>query len=128
MSRPRFKITADHIRLIETAAGYGLTEAAIARLVGCSPETFYRRKGIRPDILTALERGKALAALNVGKALYTKAIKGDVPAITWYEKTRQNRSEISRLEHSGPDGSPISISSDVRDRLASRLARLAAGN
>lgn len=35
---------------------------------------------------------------------------------------------VDRHELSGPNQGPIPISSDVRDRLASRLARLAAGN
>lgn len=109
MSPPRFKITADHVRLIETAAGYGLTEAAIARLVGCSPRSFYTKKGLRADVVAALERGKALAGLNVGKALYTRAIGGEVPAIIWWEKTRQNRADTVRKEHTGKDGAPLEV-------------------
>lgn len=121
MSRPRIPITEDQLRQIEAAAGLGLTEAMIARLVGHAPRTFRTKKGLRPDVSAALERGQAKAAAKVGKALFDKALKGDVPAITWWERTRLKLGETTRVEHSGPDGAPINVRltpTEIKDRIA----------
>lgn len=93
MARPRIELTDDHIRQIESLAGYGLTEAAIARVLGMSHDTFTRRKQDHERVLRALEKGKAYAESIVGQALYIKAKSGDLGAIIWWEKTRAGRHE-----------------------------------
>ena len=99
MSRPVKKITPENLKQVETLAGYGLTEAQIAHTLDMSSRTFRRRKNgngvreVKSEVLSALERGKALAEGEVGKALYHKAVGGDVAAIRWYEMTRAGRTE-----------------------------------
>lgn len=91
----------DPLEQIERLAGYGMTEAAIAHILGVAPKTFARRKDAEPAILSALEKGQALAQCKVGEALYNKAIGGDLGAIVWWEKTRAGRAEKTEVKHTG---------------------------
>lgn len=58
---------------VESLAGYGLTEGAIAVVMGMDERTFRRRKHAQPELVTALRAGKALAEASVGQALYKLA-------------------------------------------------------
>jgi hypothetical protein len=93
MARPRKEITQHNLRQIEQLAAYGLTEAAIATVIGVDPKTLYRRKKDHAAVLSALEKGQAVAKASVGKALFQKASAGDLGAIIWWEKTRGGRRE-----------------------------------
>ena len=97
MARPEIPLTDEHLEQIAQLAGFGLTQAQIAAVIGMSPDTFLRRKKTRPEVVRALEAGKAKAEAKVGEALYTRAITGDVSAIRWYEMTRAGRSEQQRV-------------------------------
>jgi hypothetical protein len=101
--RPRKVITAEHLRQIEVLAGYGLPEHKIARAIGVSPDTFWRNKKVRPEILVALERGSAVEDAKVARALVKKAESGNVPAIRWFEMTRCGR----RAASDGTTGSQL---------------------
>lgn len=96
--RPPFEITEAHLRQIETLAGYGLTQAAIAAVIGVHPDTLLVRKKADPAISLALTRGKAVAEAAIGQALFVKAKAGDVKAITWWEMTRANRSARQHVQ------------------------------
>lgn len=98
--RPPKEITDDHLRQIEALAGYGLTEAAIAHVIGLSPATFRRKKN-EARVMSALQKGKALAEATVSKALFERAKEGDLTAIIWWEKTRAGRTDKHAIEHSG---------------------------
>ena len=56
-------------------------------------ERTFRGKKHEERVSAALDKGRAVAEANVGKALYTKAVKGDITAIRWWETTRVGRSE-----------------------------------
>jgi predicted DNA-binding protein (UPF0251 family) len=101
MAPPRIALTARDLRAIERMAGCGLTQQEIAATLGISGDTLTRRKleANETAVAEALERGRAKAAAAVGNALYRKALKGDVPAIRWFEATRFGRSEKQVLEH-----------------------------
>lgn len=106
MGRKKLEITPEHVQQVEALAGYGLTEAAIAHALGMSARTFRRRKNGaalngNKEIVAALERGRALAEAQVGKALFHRCLSGDVQAIRWYEMTRLGRTEKQAVEHSG---------------------------
>lgn len=107
MARPKIEITEDNLRQIEVLAGYGMTEAAIANVLGISERTFRTNKNTEEVVLAALEKGKAKAASIIGQALFEKAKKGDLGAIVWWEKTRAGRTERVRTEITGADGQPI---------------------
>ena len=127
MARPKKTLTDDHIGQIEALSGYGLTEAAIAHIMAMHPNTFRARKEDDERVSVALEKGKAIAEGQVGKALYVKAIGGDLGAICWWEKTRAGRKEVSRQEHTGADGQPIKTehAESPRGRLFDELDRIA---
>jgi hypothetical protein len=127
MGRPAIDVTDEHIRQIEKLAGYGMTEASIAWIIGMCPKTFYAKKQADERVGTALEKGKADAEDKIGEALYTKAINGDLGAIVWWEKTRANRYERSRQEITGKDGGPIQQEAveSPRQYIERELARLA---
>lgn len=91
--RPSVKITAEMLRQAEELAGYGLSQPQIAAVLGFSERTLRERKADNEAFSAALARGKAKAAGAIGKALYKRATDGDVPAIRWWEMTRDGRSE-----------------------------------
>jgi hypothetical protein len=126
--RPPIQVSDKDCRTIAKLAGYGMTEASIAHILGMHPNTFARKKQDDERIVVALEKGKSDAEQRVGKALYTKAINGDLGAIVWWEKTRADRYERQRQEHTGKDGGPIETkaAADPVDYIAGELARLAA--
>lgn len=100
MARPKFEITAKALQQIETLAGYGLTLAQIAAVIGTSEATLKRNKLEEASVLSALEAGRAKAQGIVGKSLFERARAGDVGAIRWWEMTRANRSERQSHDHS----------------------------
>lgn len=91
-------VTDEMLRQTEELAGYGLSAAQIAAVLGISETTFHARKQDSAAFSEALERGKAKAAGIVGKALFLRAKDGDVAAIRWWEMTRQGRSEKTQTE------------------------------
>lgn len=96
--RPPIVFTPYQLRQMETLAGYGLTQASIAAVIGVNPETLTNKKQTVPEVSQALARGKAVAEAAVGQALYTKAKKGDIKAITWWEMTRAGRSSRQHVQ------------------------------
>lgn len=91
-------ITDEMIRQAEELAGYGLSHAQIAAVLGMAERTLREKKANSDAFDAALERGKAKAAGIVGKALFLRAKDGDVAAIRWWEMTRQGRSEKTQTE------------------------------
>jgi len=98
MALRKFVVTERDLKIIETLAGYGLTIPQIAAVMEVSPRTL-RLKQHDVAVNTALESGRAKAELRVGKALYERAIDGDIAAIRWWEMTRAKRSAEARVEH-----------------------------
>ena len=97
MGRRKLAVTDDHIVQLEKLAGYGLTMAAMAHIIGMAPTTMAARMREDQRIGEALERGKALAEQRIGQALYNVALdpshRGQMTAIIWWEKTRAGRIE-----------------------------------
>lgn len=117
--RPPIEITDQMIRQIEVLAGYGLTEAAIAHVIGVDPRTFRRRKEDEERVLSALEKGKAVAEGVIGKALFQRAQAGDMTAVIWWERTRAGRRE--------PKEADTTYEFDPDDFTDEGLRRVAAG-
>ena len=118
MGRKSTMPSGDDIRRIEELAGYGLTIAQIAAVLGISDRTLRDHRGINPEIDAALQRGKAKAAAKVGRALYRRAVDGDVPAIRWWEMTREGRSEKTQTD------STIEVRTDAETEA--RMAQIVA--
>jgi hypothetical protein len=98
----RWKPTDEQIQMIETLAGYGLTQTQIAHAMGIKPRTFRYRKAYLPEVAEAVDAGIAKAAGTVAQALFRKAKDGDVRAIQWWEMTRLKRRP---MQAEGDDGS-----------------------
>lgn len=109
-------LTENDLRQVEELAGYGLSLDQIAAVLGFSERTLHYKKDSNPDLVAAIQRGKAKAAAIVGKSLFTRAKDGDVPAIRWWEMTREGRSERQQTE------AKVEVVSDAE--TDARLARL----
>jgi hypothetical protein len=99
--RPAFEFTPKILAQVERLAGLGLTQTQIAYCIGISPATLTGKKHL-PIVANVLEAGRSKAAAIVGDALFIRAKDGDVPAIRWYEMTRQGRSERSFVATNQP--------------------------
>lgn len=121
MARKSTMPSGDAIRKIEELAGYGLTIAQISAVLGFSERSLFNHRELNPEIDAALKRGRAKAAAKVGRALFHRAVDGDVPAIRWWEMTREGRSERSQTE------STIEVRTDAETeaRMAQIVARFA---
>jgi hypothetical protein len=89
---------------VEAMTGYGLTHDQIASVIGISDETL--RKYFRRE----LDTGAALANSRVAQNLYKWATSdkpGAVAASIFWTKTRMGWREVTRQEHTGPNGGPI---------------------
>lgn len=101
MARPiTIEITDKMLGQIETLAGYGLSLAQIAAVIGISERSLMLKKADETRVFAALEGGKAKAQGRVGKSLFERAVDGDVAAIRWYEMTRAGRTAEARLQQS----------------------------
>ena len=124
--KPPIVITAEHLRQAEELAGYGLSRAQIAAVLGLAERTLREKASKDDELSAALSRGKAKAAAIVGKALFLRAKDGDVPAIRWWEMTREGRSEKQQasVEVSGPDNGPVQVEiTEARAKLAQLIER-----
>lgn len=95
---------AEHVAKL---AGYGVSDADIASLIGVSIPT------LKKYYIDKLQIGKARANVEVGKALYQKAVDGDTQAGIWWSKTQMGWRDSSKLEITGENGGPVSIGLDV---------------
>jgi hypothetical protein len=85
----------------EQLAQEGHTEANIARLLGVSQDTLTRRKKDSAGFADAIQRGREAAHSDVSNALWRQAKKGNVAAITWYEKTRRGFRDMQDMTSNG---------------------------
>lgn len=101
MARPKFELTDEHLEQIAKMAGVGLGQEQIAYVLGISHDTLTRRKKDTEAVLRAIKRGQANAEQKVAKAVFDKALNGDMTAAIWWEKTRAGRSERVIQQHEG---------------------------
>ena len=110
---PAVEITDVHIEQIMKLAGYGLSVAQIAAIIGMSRSVFYDYMSRDERIKSAYEQGKAIARMSVSKALFEKAIEGDMRAIQWYEMTRCGITPDKPIKEDIPnEGADLSLLED----------------
>ena len=107
---------------IETLAAL-LNQEQIADYLGIGRTTFHSIMQRDPDVAERYKRGKARAIAHVANGLLQKARSGCTTSSIFYLKTQAGWRETERLEHSGPDGTPLQISS-ASDELHHFLDRL----
>ena len=113
MPKPKIQITEAQLKQIESMAGIGLTMEQIGQVLGISERTLHRNKITDSAVMAALQRGRAVAAFQVGKSLFQNATNGDFKSIQWYEMTRCGRSGKQEVTHTGDEAQPLQITFEV---------------
>lgn len=104
--RPAKELTDAQRAEVETLAAVLSTEQ-MAAYFGMSHDTFTVICEREPEVLRAYKRGKSKAIGKVAQGLIQKALAGDTTSAIFFLKTQGRWSETQKLEHSGPDGSPL---------------------
>jgi len=94
----RTELTERELRQCEYLAGLGLSAREIGLCLDLTLEAIDAVSATFPPFREALTRGRAKARSNVGKALYDKALSGDITAIKWWEVTRGPRGVANRAD------------------------------
>lgn len=104
--RPAWEPTDQDRARVELAVALGMTQEQVALLLGVSVDSLDRH--CRKE----LDAGAVKANLQVGGALFKKAMGGDTAAQIWWSKTRMGWKETQLL---GSDPSnPLPAGFDVR--------------
>ena len=114
----RIDITPAQAQQIERMAARGLNKTDIAFILGMSDRTLRRKKANDKVIDDAMQSGMAKGKLQIGEALYKRAVGGDVRAIRWWEMTRVGYSEKHQQQ---------TIAFNVDDLTDAQIDRLANG-
>lgn len=104
--RPAKTLTDKQRGEIETLAAF-LSIEQLADYFGIGRTTFYALAEKDPEILEHYKRGKSKAIAHIAQGLIQKARAGDTTSAIFFLKTQGRWSETQKLEHSGPDGSPL---------------------
>lgn len=139
----------DFCQIAADACIDGATDEEIADMLGVSARTIYRWKIQHPEFCQALKVGKELSDERVERCLYNRAVgytydavkilqNAGVPLVVpykehvppdvtaqkhWLSNRQPNKwREISKHEHSGPNGGPIGLASAGDIEQARRVA------
>ena len=93
----RTKIEIDFSE-VERLSGIGLSNKEVANALGIHEATLYRRKQDSASFASALKKGRAKAAADIANAVYENAMKGNITAQIWYEKTRRGLSDKVQID------------------------------
>lgn len=116
-----FAPTDEQRKTVRVMFGFGIPQAEIAILLDIDP------KPLRLHFRRELDRGSVEATATVAQTLYQMATSGqNTAASIFWMKARGGWREKHEMQVVGPGGGPIALDvSDVRERLAERIARLA---
>ena len=123
MGRPFKNLTPVQTAEVETLAAV-LTVAQMADYFGIGRTTFFSIMDRDPDVAERYKKGEARAIGAIAQSLIAKARGGDTTSMIFYLKTQAGWRETSAIEHSGPEGGPVPVSSG-RDELTVALDRIA---
>lgn len=122
---PSHKPTPETRAEVKALAAVGVREDEISKYVGIAPATL--RKHYRDE----LDKAHIQANANVARALYTQATSGNTAAAIFWMKARAGWREKVALEHSGPDGGPMQVTtidaSKLSDAALKELMRVRRG-
>ena len=116
-----FAPTDEQRKTVRVMSGFGIPQAGIAILLDIDPKT------LRLHFRRELDRGSVEATAKVAQTLFQMATSGqNTAASIFWMKARAGWREKHEVQVAGPGGRPIALEvSDVRERLAERIARLA---
>ena len=87
--------------MVGQLAGLGFTHEQIAAVIGITNDTLTKHCG------DELRDGKAKTHGAVAGKIYEMAMKGDRTMLIFIAKTQMRWKETQGIEHSGPDGLPL---------------------
>lgn len=116
--RPAYEPSEKDRKQVLAMSGIGLTHDQIAKIMDISDETL--RKYYPNELETGASRMNAMVAQNLYSIATSKG-QGAVSAACFWLKTRARWHEVSRTEHTGPDGGPLQVETQTID--ASELSR-----
>ena len=99
VTKPTFKPTDDERLLVEQMTAVGIPQESVSRVIRGGIDAKTLRKHFREELDTALIKANA----KVSGSLFNKAIGGDTSSIIWWEKTRQGRSDNTKVTHGTTD-------------------------
>lgn len=96
-------VPTDDLRAkVEQLAGLGCTHESIAVMIGLSDD-----KTVRKHYEHELKLGKAKANAKISNVLFNEAVKGNMTAAIFWQKSQAGWREKSEVVHTGPDGGPV---------------------
>ena len=95
VGRPKFKVTPELRKQVESMSGMGLPQENIAAVCNCSVDTLFK---YFPEELAL---GKAKANAKIAQCLFNKATGGDTTALIFWAKTQLGWKETARTEIAG---------------------------
>jgi len=107
--RRRIKIDLSEV---EKLCALQCTDEEIAGFIGVSERTFARRKR-QPAFAETMQRGRGKGRLSLRRSLWSLAMKGNPAANIFLAKNLLGYRDVLSNEHSGPDGGPIAIDSQL---------------
>ena len=109
--RPKWEVTPDILKKVETLAAQGLTCEQVARSLGIGPTTFFERQKECPELKEAMDDGRAKGIATISNALFQKAKAGDNTAMIFYLKNRdpENWEDVQKRHISGPANGPVEV-------------------
>jgi alpha-D-ribose 1-methylphosphonate 5-triphosphate diphosphatase PhnM len=117
---PKLIVDAALLAKVEQLAASGLSQGTIAIALDVDEDTITRTKKRSAAFADAIKRGRAKGEANLAARMYQLAMRGNVTALIWMEKSRHGRSEKIRHENENHNA-------DLSDLTDEQLERLAAG-
>src|SRR5262245_53905482 len=84
---------------VEELAGKDLSQSEICLLLAIDEAALFRTAGLAAEMSKAIRTGKARTVLFVAEKLLEQCEKGNVSAITWWEKTRRGLADSTNVEN-----------------------------
>jgi hypothetical protein len=97
---------------LEKLCALQCTDEDLAAFFGVTVRTIERRRQ-RPAFAAVMERGRAKGRLSVRRSLFAEAGNGNIAASIFLAKNLLGYRDVRSNQHSGPDGGPIPIQSEL---------------
>jgi hypothetical protein len=146
----RIKLTPEQIKMVEAMAAIRLPNEQIATILGISRDGFENYAKRNKQVKSALEKGKAQGSQKVYQTAFQlatgyvrtyesewfnpgskrwetrtarEAVPPDPKMLQFWLKTQEKWREVDRLELTGPDGSPLSVTEIPREARQAKLVK-----
>ena len=120
-------LTPINIEAVERGAQLGCNPDELAVLAGISRSAFYERMDADPDLVAAIERGRAQGRESLRRLQWQAANAGNPAMLIWLGK--QLLGQRDKTELTGAEGGPMqmqTVSLDVADLSPEQRAALRA--